>query len=224
VEQFIKLADKTPIASGTMQLIYQHPSERGLLIKILRLDKARQRWHRKSRGLPISRQFGLYNAWIREISTYVAMRAQSPDGKSPAFMQRHCGLVDTDLGLGLVAGKVTDRNGALAPNIGRLVTQHGFNIDLRRKLADLQNEIEALNLATTDISPRNILLGWTEAHGDHLVVIEGFGANTLIPLKSMFRFLNRRSIRRHFASTVERLERLDRMRSPQSQPGETSQI
>jgi hypothetical protein len=212
VEPVIKLADRTPIASGAMQLVYQHPSEPDLLIKILRVAKARERWQRKSRGLPIRRRHGLYNAWVREIGAYIAMRERSPDGECPAFMQRHYGIVDTDLGRGLLVGKVTGRDGALAPDIGRLVTRHGFTGDLRRKLADLQSRIAALNLVTTDISPRNILMGWSEAEGDHLVVVEGFGENTLIPVKSMFRFLNQRSIRQHFASTVRRLEHLDRKR------------
>jgi hypothetical protein len=212
VKPVIKLKGQAPVASGSLQHVYQHPADPNCLIKVMRLDKARGRERRKFWGLPVQRTFGLYNAWVRELNTYLATRSRSPDGECPEFMQRHYGLVETDLGLGLLVGKVTDRDGNLAPDLVWVVEQRGFTDELRRKLADLQTRIEALNLVTTDISPRNIVLGWSPDHGDYLVAIEGFGANTLIPLKSMIPFVNRRSIRRHFARTIRRLESIARTR------------
>jgi hypothetical protein len=211
----IKLKGLTPVSAGALQFVYQHPSEPDYLIKILRLDRMRKRWARKSRGLPITRRFGLYNAWVRELKTYIELRSRSPDGQCPEFVQRHYGLTDTDLGIGLLVGKVKDRAGNLAPPLSKVVQQHGFTEELRKKFADLQTKIEALNIVTSDINGYNILLGWSEQHGDHLVIIEGLGDNTLIPVKTMFRFLNRASIRRHFARTFTRLERLDRQRTAQ---------
>jgi hypothetical protein len=208
----INLKDATPVSSGTLQHVYQHPSEPDYLIKILRLDRMRERWARKSRGLPIVRRYGLYNAWVRELKTYIELRSRSPDGEGPEFLQRHFGLTDTDLGIGLLVGKVKDRAGGLAPTLANVVRQDGFTEQLRTQFAELQAKIEALNLVTSDINANNILVGWDERHGEHLVIIEGLGDNTLIPVKTMFRFLNRASIRRHFARTAGLLERLDRAR------------
>lgn len=212
VKPVVKLKGQVPVGSGSLQRVYQHPGDPDCLIKIMQLDKARERARRKFGNLRIQRTFGFYNAWVRELNSYIAMRSRSPDGECPEFMQRYYGVVETDLGLGLLVGKVTDRDGNLAPPLRSVVERYGFTDDLRRKLADLQARIEALNLVTTDISPGNILLGWSRSHGDHLVVIEGFGANTLIPVKSMVPFLNRRSIRRHFARIIRRLERADSLR------------
>lgn len=213
--ELIKLKGLTPLSAGALQFVYQHPTEPDYLIKILRLDRMRKRWARKSRGLPIRRRFGLYNAWVRELKSYIELRSRSPDGECPEFVQRHHGLTDTDLGIGLLVGKVKDRAGGLAPTLASVVRQQGFTEQLRKQFVDLQAKIEALNLATSDINANNILVGWTEQHGDHLVIIEGLGDNTLIPVKTMFRFLNRASIRRHFARTFIHLERLDRERAAQ---------
>lgn len=209
----IDLKGQAPVASGSLQLVYQHPTEPDYLIKILQLDKMRKRWNRKSRGLPIPRRFGLYSAWIREVSEYMALRSRMPDGVAPEFMQRHYGFVDTDIGPGMLVGKVTDREGALAPDLALVVQRHGITDDLCRKLVQLRSRIEELNLPTTDISVRNILLGWSEAQGDHLVVIEGFGMNTLIPVKRWIPALNRRSIRRHFMRTFKQVVVLNERRS-----------
>ncbi len=212
----IRLKDQTPVASGALQIVYQHPREPDLLVKVLQLDKMRRRWLRKSRGLPIRRRFGFYNAWVRELNEYIAIRSRAPEGEYPEFLQRHYGLTETDLGLGLLVGKVKGRDGALAPTLGQVVSKHGLSADLRGKIADLRRRVEALNLVTTDISVNNILLAWSERHGDHLVIIEGLGDNTLIPIKSMSRHLNRRSIRRHFARTLAGLEGIDRLRAGKS--------
>jgi hypothetical protein len=209
----IKLKGLTPLSSGALQLVYQHPSEPDYLIKILRLDQMRKRWARKSHGLPIRRRFGFYNAWVRELKTYIELRSRAPDSEGPEFVQRHYGLTDTDLGIGLLVGKVKDRAGGLAPTLSKVVREHGFTAELKKKFADLQAKIEAHNLVTTDISENNILLGWSERQGDHLVIIEGLGDNTLIPVKTMFRFLNQASIRRHFGRTFGRLEKIDRARA-----------
>jgi hypothetical protein len=213
MENVVKLKDAKPIASGALNFVYEHPSEPDRLIKILRREKVLARWLRKSRGLPIPREFGVYRTWAREIDEYSALRCRSPNGEAPEFVQRHYGVIDTDLGLGLLVGKVVDHDGQLAPQLARVVAQSGFTEELRRKLHDLQRRIEDLNLVTTDITAGNIVLGWSKDHGDHLVVIEGFGRNTLIPVKSMFPYLNRRSIRRHFARTANQLEAFDKQRS-----------
>jgi hypothetical protein len=212
VQETIRLKDKTPVASGSLQMVYQHPVEPDLLVKILRLDTMRERWLKKSRGLPIRRRFGFYNAWVRELNEYIAVRSRSRGGEYPEFLQSHHGPAETDLGLGLLVGKVKDRSGALAPTLNQVVSARGLTEDLRARIAELQHRVEALNLVTTDISMNNILLGWSEQHGDHLVIIEGLGGNTLIPVKNMSRLVNRRSIRRHFARTMADLEDIDRAR------------
>jgi hypothetical protein len=55
----------------------------------------------------------------------------------------------------------------------------------------------------------NIVYGWTEAAGDHLVMIEGIGVNTFIPLARFSNYLNTRSNDRHFAKTLRTIDELE---------------
>jgi hypothetical protein len=56
--------------------------------------------------------------------------------------------------------------------------------------------------------------------GDHLVLIEGIGVNTFIPLARFSNYFNVRSNDRHFARTVRWLEKLGRQAPDQPPLGE----
>jgi hypothetical protein len=59
------------------------------------------------------------------------------------------------------------------------------------------------------VSVKNIVYGWSASGGDHLVLIEGIGVNTFIPLARFSNYLNIRSNNRHFARTIRSLKKLD---------------
>jgi hypothetical protein len=150
---------------------------------------------------------------MRELEHYFSVHLRL--GYHPQFLQRYYGVTDTDLGLGLVVGKVTDRSGALAPILGDVVLQSGATPKLRQEVNELLKQLNDLRISTTDISVRNIVCGWSETAGDHLVLIEGIGVNTFIPLARFSNFFNVRSNNRHFAKTLRALDKIERQRQAQ---------
>ena len=211
----ITLKDIAPVANGLNQNIHQHPHDPDLLIKTLRPDKAKQRFLRK-RGLPVRRRHGIYTGWFRELREYLALRARITGGHPP-FLQQFYGFVETDLGLGLVVGKIKDRSGALAPNLGSVVRAGGFTAEQRQQLDTLRHWLNEHHVVTNDLTKSNILCAWTEALGNHLVIIEGLGDHSFIPFSTISRRLNVVSNDRHFRHIVASLERLDRWRAAQQQ-------
>lgn len=207
----IVLKDRSPIAEGGTQSVYQHPGDDSLLIKVRKLEKLQRAYDRKIGGmLGYRRQHGLHTNWMRELEHYFSVHLRL--GYHPQFLQRYYGVIDTDLGLGLVVGKVTDRSGALAPMLGDVVGQTGVTPELRQKVRDLLQQLNDLRISTTDISVRNIVCGWSEPAGDHLVLIEGIGVNTFIPLARVSNYFNVRSNNRHFAKTLRSLDKIERQR------------
>ena len=208
----IVLTDQTPIAAGATQTVYQHPHDPGLLIKVRKLAALQKAYDRKIGGkIGYRRPHGLHTTWMRELEHYFSAHLRL--GYHPQFLQHYHGVIDTDIGLGLLVGKVTDRSGALAPILKAVVLRTGFTPDLRQKLDELLKQLNELRISTTDISSRNIVCGWTEAAGDHLVLIEGIGVNTFIPLARFSNYLNVQSNNRHFGKMLRSLERLDRQRA-----------
>jgi hypothetical protein len=110
----------------------------------------------------------------------------------------------------LVVGKEVDRSGHLAPTLQMLMRTGRFNSEIRQQFRRLLEQINELQVSTTDINMNNIVLAWDEVNGDHLVVIEGIGVNTFIPLAKFSNYFNVRSNNRHFAKTLRLLEKNER--------------
>lgn len=205
----IALKDRAPIASGRTQSIYQHPEDAGLLIKVRNLEKLQRTYSRKIGGIiGYKRKHGHYTTWMRELRHYFSVCLRL--GYNPQFLQDYRGVVDTDCGLGLVVGKIVSRSGELAPTLADVVASGGFSPDLRHKVEELFRQLNDCQVRTNDVSPHNIVYGWTESAGNHLVLIEGIGVNTFIPLAHLSNYFNIRSNNRHFARTMRWLEGMDR--------------
>jgi hypothetical protein len=212
--EVIALREKSPIAEGRTQTVYEHPADPSLLIKVRKLDSLQKAYERKIGGkIGYRRRHGLHTTWMRELEHYFSIRLRL--GYHPQFLQRYYGVIDTDLGLGLMVGKVTDRSGALAPILGDVVLRNGATRELRREVDELRQQLNDLRVSTTDISVRNIVCAWSETAGDHLVLIEGIGVNTFIPLARFSNFFNVRSNNRHFAKTLRAFDKIERQRLAQ---------
>ena len=213
----ILLKASEPVARGELHDVYQHPGDADLLIKVPRPNRAARRWRPKRRWRLYRRRYGIYTGWLREIRECIAARARHAE--PPASLQRLAGFAETDLGLALVVGKVTGRDGTLAPTLASVVRAGGFTGELRDRLAGLADEVIARDIVLGDLHERNILCGVDAAGSDRLVIIDGVGDKTLIPINTLFRGFNRRSIRRRFDRMVWRLEMLDRSRLKPRQDG-----
>jgi hypothetical protein len=206
----IVLKERALVAQGLNQLVYQHPHDPDLLIKTLQVEKAEQRWLRKW-GFRVKRRYGIYSGFLRELHEYFAIRARIP-GPHPSFLQRPYGIVDTDLGLGFVVGKVKGRNGELAPTLAQVVERNGFTAELHRKIETLKKLLDDNWIVTNNVGINNVVYAWSESEGDHLVIIEGLGEHTLLPASSLSPYLNRIANNRHFARLLRSLEKVDRRR------------
>jgi hypothetical protein len=211
----VGLKAQTPLAAGTTQTVYQHPDDPNLLIKVRKLDKLQEDYDRKLGGLiGYKRRHGLYTTWMRELEHYFSVCLRL--GYQPRFLQRYHGIVETDLGLGMVVGRISDRSGSLAPKLQAVVARTGLTAELRAEVEHLRQQMNELRISTNDISLTNIVYGWDEtAKKDHLMLIEGIGVNTFVPLARYSNFFNVRSNDRHFARVLRSMEKLDRRRSQQ---------
>jgi hypothetical protein len=209
----VGLKAQTPLASGKTQAVYQHPGDPNLLIKVRKLDKLQRDYDRKLGGLiGYKRPHGLHTTWMRELEHYFSVCLRL--GYRPRFLQEYHGILDTDIGLGLVVGRITDRSGALAPRLEAVVARDGLTAELRAKVEHLSRQMNELRISTNDISMTNIVYGWDEtAKEDRLVLIEGIGVNTFVPLARYSNFFNVRSNDRHFARVLRSMEKLDRQRA-----------
>jgi hypothetical protein len=192
----LTLAHQSPLAIGNLRAIHQHPLAADLLIKTLRAEAVARRYDAPGRWLkrlPRARQ---YAGFVRELKEYLALLARAPAGIAP--VARMVGIVETDLGVGLVSEKVVDGNGAMAPSLHSIYRQNGGASEWTDAALDkLLEELLRFNVIVGDLHASNIVYGSDSRGGaPRLILVDGFGEKNLLPLKSISRWLNQRNTRR----------------------------
>jgi len=200
------LAGREPLAVGHLRSVYQHPQHADELIKLMRSDVVEKRWNARGRWLKRLPRTRHYIGYLRELKEYIAARALSDSGDLPIV--RMIGLVETDLGLGLVSEKVVDADGALAPTLAAVYAKRGFAPDLRSALDAFLDGLLGGNVIVGDMHAWNIVYGRDSRGGPRLIMIDGFGEKHAIPVSSMSRVINRYRTRRLFKRMLAQLERL----------------
>jgi len=202
------LKDSTPIASGGLRLVFPYPGDPSRLVKVMRPDKVASRygdeggtWFRRNR------RHGEYILFVREIREYIAGYASH--GRSLPFVQRIRGMVETDLGLGLVLDAARDAQGNLAPTLAKVIATGGFDVRAQQAFEDFLRDMLECDVVFSDLHERNLVYAVGTDGVLRFVMIDGLGSSTLIPFKSFSRLLNRRSK----AKRIERLRKRVKLRT-----------
>lgn len=190
----VQLKNSTRLAEGNTREIYQHPHANHLLIKVMRFHMIDRRWGYRKYLMRRSR-YRYYQVFHREIETYLAIKAKNVE--HPYWLRRIDGFVDTDLGLGMVVEKLTDRDGKLAPTLPRMIAEGRFTDEIRNQfemLLQAVSKCEGVTIAR--LRPKDVVCAHDPVRGYRLVLVDGLGDHVLVPLRKMFAFLNRRHLRK----------------------------
>jgi hypothetical protein len=199
--EVLQLQDREPLAKGRARLVFEHPDDPSLLIKVIRPEVIEERFGSGTAWYKRRRRFGRFLSYIREIQEFVAV--WSAENRSPHFLQKVHGLVETDLGLGLVTSAARAEDGSLAPSLSVLMKDGYFDAEAAAKLENFFCELLDCAVIISDLNPGNLVYAHTPGHGRHFVLIDGLGNNNLWPMKVLSRWFNHRS----------KLGRIDRLRT-----------
>lgn len=180
-----------PLAKGNVRLVFEHPDDPALLVKVMRPDLVESRYGSGGAWFRRGRRFDPYLLFIREIREYVAGYASA--GHALAFAQKVCGLVETDLGLGLVTEAARGPDGNLAPTVAKIIQIGEFDATAEAALEEFISGLLESDLVIADLHERNVVYACDPDGGRHFVMIDGLGSSNLLPLKSWCRSINRRS-------------------------------
>ncbi|RYD46921.1 MAG: hypothetical protein EOP85_06460 [Verrucomicrobiaceae bacterium] len=195
----LHLSHLTPIASGQMRLVFRHPGDPNLLVKVIRPDVIDARWGSGLKWYKSNRRFRQYISFVREIEEYIAV--YTSHGCSVPFLQKVVGLVDTDYGLGLIVEAAVDSEGRLAPTLWKMVLEKNLHDEARAALELFFEQVLASSVVVADMHPGNLVYVETPGEPGHFVMIDGLGVSNIIPFKVISSRINRRS-------KVRRIERL----------------
>lgn len=187
----LELANQVALGGGTMRRVYLHPERADSLVKVIRADMLEQRWGGWRNWLKRRARARHFTVYMRELHEYVALRARHPDA---APIARVYGLVETDLGLGLVVERFQASDGRLAPTLLDLCQEHGLAVWILQGIQDLFRELADCHVVLSDTTPTNIVYGSSHGEPPRFVVVDGFGEKNVVPLCSMSPAYNRRRL------------------------------
>jgi hypothetical protein len=201
----IELSAQAPIAVGQLRRIYRHPTEPDLLIKVLRPEAIAARWGGAKRWYKRIPRALHYTGYVRELKEYIAIQARAPGSNPP--IARMVGIVDTDLGLGLVSEMVRDESGAPGLTLAKLYeAQRGYAPWVEDALAVLLRDLQASNVIVGDFHAWNLVYGSDSRGGPRFVLVDGFGEKNIVPRNSSSRLLNQWNNRRLYRRMRKQIE------------------
>lgn len=193
----IHLTHVTPIKSGGEKLVFMHPHAPGHLIKIVNPRYIRYMYQQWPFMIRLQR-LTHYWSYLRELHEHIAARAHGL--RDLHHLQNITGLVDTDLGLGMVLEAVTRADGQLADTLAELINQGRFGAREQAAFTRFCDWLADAPLIVRDLAAHNLV--WNEVSG-HFVVIDGVGGRLRPSLRSFSSHYNRYSNRQK----IEKLKR-----------------
>ena len=200
----LKLSHLEPVAQGAQKLVFRHPDDPRVLVKVVN-PRFIERHDRRDSFYKKRRRIGHHRAFAREMIEHLVVRALQPGRLAPCpHMQNILGVVDTDMGAALLVEAVLDENGDLAPTLRDQLETGRFGPREQQALEDFLDWALDSNVLINDLSTDN--LAW---HPDgHFVMIDGLGDRAGIPIRAVSPWLNRVYKRKKIRQLHEEVESL----------------
>ena len=203
----LDLSDHPPAAQGNERLVFQHPSDPCILIKVVNRQKrvASQDAHRIKRWYRRFHREGSYRVFIGELSEYICSVAPAHLQPARSPIAQVLGVAQTSLGLGLLVEKIVDDQGNMAPTLAQVLAQQGWSDLWEVRLTKLFAQLAEQHIIFNDVGPKNIVYGRNAAGVLGLYLVDGFGSKQAIPIYAWSKQLNRRRLIRHYLKLLHRL-------------------
>lgn len=202
--RFLTLKDRSPLNMGRSRLVFEHPDDPSLIVKVVRPDVIEDRFGGGTVWYKRRRRYGRFVSYVREIQEYIAV--YSAHGSSLPFLQTVIGLAETDLGLGLITETALDRDGNLAPSLGSLIAAGQFDSSARQDLEIFFRQLLDCNAVVSDLNVGNLVYAFDEERGHYFVLIDGLGSANPLPFKAISDRINRRSKLQRFERLYNRIQ------------------
>ena len=129
------LDDTHLVMNGGRCLVYRHPNDDRLLIKVVRpkyrlRNTIKVRLVRKVRTI---NRYRLSKCYIRELIESMLLRF-GDNYSAPTFLQQVVGMIDTNLGFGLIVKAEFGSNGDYAKTLTTLIQTNHFDTSMQKKI------------------------------------------------------------------------------------------
>ena len=172
----------TPFATGGHRLCFRHPHDPWLCIKVNRDGLDRALWL----GAPwYKRLFRTIRSFNDNWCEYLAFQQPAIQSERKGVQRHipHCyGWQDTDLGPGLVTDFFGDQDGLPSPTLDQYLQDNAGLEGIRDAIVEFNNFLLTSRVITKNILPHNLLVVSEAGCRSRLVLIDGFGCLSILPV------------------------------------------
>lgn len=205
----IRLSDRKPAAEGGRRLVFVHPDDPKLIIKVMKPSYMAQNWSAPLTIRQKTKRYKQHTYLFMEVREHLAACAKN--GHPPKHLQNIVGFADTDLGLGLVYEAILGPDGKFAPTLQDFIDRGQYTPEIQKAFLEFRDWFVDAPIVTTPLHPDNMVLNRDETGKPYFVLIDGIGEKTVIPIKGWLQALNRRH-------KLKDLKRFDRKEGVPAEP------
>ncbi|MAL99566.1 YrbL family protein [Hydrocarboniclastica marina] len=207
-----------PFAEGGNRLCFVHPENPERCIKVRRPDFSLEE-RRRQKGFPKNlKPLSRFDDNREEaaVMTGLARRYGEPIYR---HVSRCYGFVATSHGPGLISELIRNEDGTIASTLKKLLWDRGMTPECDRAIGDLCSFWEKLAVPSRDLLLHNLVVEQTRSGASRIVVIDGLGSSSLIPLALLPSYFARAKARRKVKNLRERIDGLLEARHTGVYPG-----
>lgn len=200
----LRLEGMTPIAEGLHRDVFAVPGQPDMLVKV----RGRKRTPLSDRPVKRSIRALLPETRFRVLlidAVHEMIVATRLGDNGPASPLSKCfGIIATDRGPGVLAERICDASGALAPRLVDLHKRGALDAATLDLLNDFCARLFDMGIIAGDLHERNIVLGLRGGE-TRFFLVDGIGDRHAIPIRTWFQWINARSHNRKLGQVADRL-------------------
>ena len=200
----IELNGAIPFASGDNRLCFRHPDYPDRCIKVLREGRARS-LHASSPLYKRAMREAYFDDNRREFQAYQQPAIVRCAMTYDCHVARCFGWVKTTLGDGLVTDFIADSEGMPAQTLEAYLGLHGLDERARNAVEQFCQFLRESLVLTKNLMPHNLVLA-DDGSTLRLVLIDGLGLSTVLPLAKHIGYFARRHVEKRIQWLNFRLE------------------
>lgn len=215
----LQLKVLSPFASGGNRLCYIHPQFHDRCVKVRRPDFSLEDRRRK-KGFP--KNLRPLSAFDDSLEEFNVMRVLDRMFGEALYqhVSRCYGFEESDMGQGLVSELICDDNRRISQTLKKLIWDDGITPEVERAVQVFADFWINSGVPSRDLLLHNIVAQRTEAGAiRRLVVIDGLGSASIIPMQWQPKSMRVAAARRKIANMRERMQSLASQRGAEEFPG-----
>lgn len=176
-----------PVAQGMSREIYTCPDAPELLYKVTKPMPAPRRFFHRSKLLSaLRRRYKHFVPFMRECREY--KRVASEGSETRKHLQQLKAVVQTDRGPAMLVKAVKGDGNQLGMTVKKLIEKGKYDLRTQHLMQEFLEWFESSSVVAADVHLDNIVY---DENSNAMVLIDGIGDKTFIPLRAWIPILNK---------------------------------